>query len=287
MRIGLLSISRDELHKQKLISDALGCEIVTAAGENDLISRLDDIDFVWAHGIEVSLPGFDNVLVSDGDLPLATTPEGKAWARRLRSALLTSGIEATFVVCIASSTGGVGIVKRLLSELPVQQDTAIVVVQHQDLKAQSVMIEQFARGSQWNVRSSDDAIGIVGGSCTVITGEMTINFGAQGKIVKSDRRWSGRFSPSIDHVAGSLAQRWGEDTLVVYLSGLEGEGPSSARIAERAGASVMVQSIDSTTTPGMAQSVLNVNKELCEVNPIFMAGEINRWLLNRRKSCLF
>jgi len=286
MRIGLISGSQDELLKQKLIAESLGCDLVAVGTESDLLKRRETLDIVWAHGVELTTSDLEHVLVSDGELPKVQSSEGAAWLRRLKTALLVSGVEASYVVCIASSTGGVSVVKRLLSELQLQDDTAIVVVQHQDINAQASMTQQFARGSEWHVCSIESAVGVVGGACIIVTGDQVINFGAQGKILVSNQSWRGGFSPSIDHVVGSIAHRWGRDALIVYLSGLEGEGPSSARIAQRAGASIWTQSFDSMSATGMAERVTEATGPLKEVAPDALATDVAQWLKIRRKQCL-
>jgi two-component system chemotaxis response regulator CheB len=285
MRIALVSNSSEERQRQRAIAEQLNCDIIVASRVDDIVDRLSGLDVIWAHGIDIDGIDFENIVISDGKLPERNDPDGKAWLRRLKSSLTTSGREANYVICLASSTGGLSVVRDIITQLPAFEDTAIVVVQHQEISAQKTMVEQLARRSSWCVSGSDQAPGIYGGQCVVAVGSHTINFGAQGKIIKSDHQWPGAYRPSIDHMVGSIVIRWGVDALIIYLSGLEGEGPTSARLARRSGASVWIQDPDSADAPGMPETVKRSVDDVASMMPDLIASNIELWLNNRRNLC--
>ena len=286
-RIGLLANDLLALSNQRAIAKAAGFSVVFSAHvEDDWTPNSNHHDVpCWLHGRGNEAAASLAVLVSDGELPSLNTRGFERWVSRLKQLDQHGCQSLTKLIILAASTGGPQVICQLLSELPVIKDTALLVVQHQSVGAERSMIEQFSKQGRWPVVAVQSVSRLVGGYVYVLSAEDKVTFGHNLTLARSSTPWSGKFSPSIDHVVGTVTKRFRGQSLVIYLSGLSGEGPSGARLAQGAGATIWVQEPASAVADGMINDVKEVIGVEAQFHPNDIADAVINWTVERRPQC--
>ena len=277
--IGLLANDLLALSNQRAIAKAAGFNVAFSAQIDESWQPNDSQKDVecWLHGAGSDEAESLAVLVSDGDLPSFEMRGFKNWVDRLKQLDQHGCLSLSKLVIIAASTGGPQVIRELLTNLPVIEDTAVLIVQHQSVGAESSMIEQFSKSGPWPVVAVKSVSQMKGGSAYVLTAEDKVSFGRNLTLARSNTPWSGQFAPSIDHVVGSVTTRFRGECLVIYLSGLSGEGPSGARLARGAGATIWVQDPSSAVADGMINDVKNVIHVDAQLHPSAIAEAVLNW----------
>ena len=268
-------------------------EVAVAAGYRVAFSRVVDMDWepteqcravpCWLHGVDSDEAVRLAALVSDGELPSRGDYAFDSWVMRLKGLNQPSGSKLRRLIIIAASTGGPSLIANMLANLPLLPDISLIVVQHQSAAAEENMIEQFGRRSDWPTVEVNRAMRLSAGHCYVTSAKLKVDFNSSLSFVPAPTQWTGDFSPSIDHVVGSVATKFRGECLVVYLTGMTGEGPSGARLARRAGATIWTQ-IDAVAD-GMINDIKNVIEIDREVHADMLADELINWANGRRPTC--
>lgn len=277
--IGLLANDLVALSSQRAIAKAAGFKIAFSAHIDEAWKPNDsqkNID-CWLHGAGGNEAESLAVLVSDGELPSFEARGFNNWVDRLKQLDQHGSLSLSHLIIVAASTGGPQVISELLTNLPLIEDTAVLIVQHQSIGAESSMIEQFSKSGQWPVVVVKSVSQLKGGNAYVLTAEDKVSFSRNLTLTRLNTPWSGQFSPSIDHVVGSVTTRFRGECLVIYLSGLSGEGPSGARLARGAGATIWVQDPSSAVADGMINDVKDVIQVDAQLHPSTIAEAVLNW----------
>jgi len=273
VRLGILSDSYSTMDRQRRILESLGYNDFKACLEEDYRENyFSGIDIVWAHNVT----GYYGTLIcSDGQLPMTTSEEFDRWKTRIERVLVTTPRAPKRIIVLAASTGGPELIIRLMSKLPKNEDAAIVLVIHHDLPLEKTLFDMLTKRSMWPVVKIDRVTSLEAGCCYFVPMSSKINLSNRSVIQASGQAWHGKYAPSIDHVVGTFAKIYRKELLVAYLTGLKGEGISSARIAESCGSKIVVQSAPSAAASGMVDDVASVITKFDRVE----ADNINSYLL--------
>ncbi|WP_298633178.1 chemotaxis protein CheB [uncultured Umboniibacter sp.] len=277
--IGLLANDLLALSKQRAIAKAAGFKVAFSAQIDEAWqpnASQKGVD-CWLHGAGSDEAESQAVLVSDGELPSFEARGFNSWVDRLKQLDQHGCLSLSKLVIVAASTGGPQVISELLTSLPVIEDTAVLIVQHQSVGAETSMIEQFSKTGPWPVVAVKSVSQLRGGRVYVLTAEDKVSFSRNLTLARSSTPWSGQFSPSIDHVVGSVTTRFRGECLVIYLSGLSGEGPSGARLAHGAGATIWVQEPSSAVADGMINDVKDIIHVDAQLLPSEMADAVLNW----------
>ncbi|RMA82232.1 chemotaxis protein CheB [Umboniibacter marinipuniceus] len=285
--IGLLANDLLALSNQRAIAKASGFKVAFSAHIDDDWTPNDNHKEVacWLHGRANEDATSLAVLVSDGQLPSLNTRGFDNWVSRLKQLDQHGCQSLTKLIILAASTGGPQVIGQLLAQLPVIEDAALLVVQHQSVGAERSMIDQFSKQGRWPVVAVQSVSQLAGGYVYVLSAEDKVTFGSNLTLARSSTPWSGKFAPSIDHVVGSVTKRFRGQSLVIYLSGLSGEGPSGARLAQGAGATIWVQDPASAVADGMINDVKAVINVEAQIHPNDIADAVINWTVERRPQC--
>ena len=285
--IGLLANDSLALSRQSTIAKAAGFNVAFSAHIDEVWKPNDsqkNID-CWLHGSGSDEAESLAVVVSDGELPSFEGRGFNNWVDRLKQLDQHGCRSLSHLVIVAASTGGPQVISELLSNLPLIEDTAVLIVQHQSIGAESSMIEQFSKSGKWPVVVVKSVSQLKGGSAYALTAEDKVSFSRNLTLARLNTPWSGQFAPSIDHVIGSVTTRFRGQCLVIYLSGLSGEGPSGARLARAAGATIWVQDPSTAIADGMINDVKNVIPVDAQLHPSAIAEAVLNWTKERRPQC--
>ncbi len=277
-RLAIISDCYSTIARQREILHHLGyCGIKAQISNGENIQHIAPEQLIWAHNVD-QLSGLANIFMcSDGRLPSRLDASFHSWCSRVERALADRERKATKVVVLAASTGGPQMIAELLGLLGKLPDTALIVVQHQSEFVEDTMLKRYSELSDWQIIKVDKVVNIAPRCCYYIPSRKKIDLSRQRFLQPSVHDWSGSYAPSIDHIVGSLARVYSNKLMVVYLTGLEGEGPLSARIAESFGSRILLQDRDSAIAKGMLDAIAKVITNYKWVHPSQFVSCINEW----------
>lgn len=157
------------------------------------------------------------------------------------------------VIGVASSTGGVWVLARLLGALAGRGREAVLIAQH----LQADFVPFFA---EWLASVSGVRTVLVSDPVPLETGAAYMAAGGLDLYVEDGRAVSGapvsRFVPCADRLLRSLARAFGPRGAAAVLSGMGSDGASGAAEVWRAGGRVVCQLPSTAVVPSMPESAL-------------------------------
>jgi len=173
---------------------------------------------------------------------------------------LSSSVE---LILIAGSTGGVKELYQLISKLPTELSTPIVIVQHLPKIYTKAFASDLDKITELNVREAQN-------NSPLIPGQIYLAPGGYHTVIKSDgyRKVLGihkgprenKNRPSIDVLLRSATQAFRNKMLAVFLSGGGQDGVEGARNVFEAGGKIILQSRESAL-------LWNLNQKISEQIP--------------------
>jgi two-component system CheB/CheR fusion protein len=187
--------------------------------------------------------------------------------------------QATFVVGIGASAGGLEALERFFERVPIDSGMAFVVVQHLSPDFRSLMDEILARRTALPVHQVENGVPVRPNNVYLIPAkkEMIIS---QGCLLLSDRGVEQELSTPIDVFFRSLAQDCGPRAIAVVLSGGGSDGSRGICDVRDAGGLVLVQDPDSAQFDGMPRSARDAGVADAVMPPQempgFLLGQVGR-----------
>src|SRR6056297_848224 len=173
---------------------------------------------------------------------------------------LSSSVE---LILIAGSTGGVKELYQLISKLPTELSTPIVIVQHLPKIYTKAFASDLDKITELNVREAQN-------NSPLIPGQIYLAPGGYHTVIRSDgyRKVLGihkgprenKNRPSIDVLLRSATQAYRNKMLTVFLSGGGLDGVEGARNVYEAGGKIILQSRESSL-------LWNLNQRISEQIP--------------------
>ena len=170
------------------------------------------------------------------------------------------------VFAIAASTGGPPALQQLLCELSPKLPVAIVVAQHMPARFTRAFAERLDRVTGFRVVEASDNQPLSAGAVYIAPGSanVEVQYGSRGldrpvvRVVSPQRVGGGApgITPSADHLFTSVAREFGAEACVIVLTGMGSDGREGARLAHRAGATVIAEDPATAVMPGMPHSVI-------------------------------
>ena len=160
------------------------------------------------------------------------------------------------VVVIGASAGGLVAMRELLSRLPADFPSCILVVQHLYPGRRSHLAEILARCTQLVVGEATDGTAIRPGAVFVAPPDYHLVLNGEGTMSLSDAEPVRFLRPSADVLFDSAAAHYGKRTLCVILSGTGRDGTLGAQKVKGAGGKVIAQDEASAQHPGMPHAAI-------------------------------
>ena len=159
------------------------------------------------------------------------------------------------IVLIGASAGGIETLRKLLAELPVDLEAAVLVVLHLPSAATSALSAVLARATHLPVVSASDGM-------PLLTGQVIVGVPDHHLVIRDGRVHLGRgphengHRPAVDPLFRSGARWHGRHAVAVVLSGALDDGAAGARTVHRRGGVVVVQNPEDALHAGMPNAAL-------------------------------
>ncbi len=186
------------------------------------------------------------------------------------------------LVALGASTGGPAALFRLLEQLPRPFPAPVVIVQH---------IEQgYAEGfAQWlsttghEVMTVTSPVAMRPGTVYVASGQAHLRVDARGLLAPKAGPTRNFQLSSVDELFESIAQVRAPGTFAALLSGMGDDGARGLLALSRAGATTVVQSLESCVVGGMPGSALELGAARLELSPEEIAAAARRFVLGAQR----
>ncbi|GIZ12157.1 chemotaxis response regulator protein-glutamate methylesterase [Pseudomonas sp. NCCP-436] len=163
------------------------------------------------------------------------------------------------LVAIGTSTGGPVALQRVLTQLPANFPTPLVLIQHMPAAFTKAFAERLDKLCQIRVKEAEDGDQLRPGLALLAPGGKQMMVDARGtvKILPGDERLN--YKPCVDITFGSAAKSYGDKVLAVVLTGMGADGREGARMLKQGGSQVWAQDEASCVIYGMPMAVVKAN----------------------------
>ncbi len=175
-----------------------------------------------------------------------------------------------WVIGIGASAGGLEALTLLISNLPADFRSSIIIAQHLAPHSKSMMVELLARHSRLPVLSAKDKDLIRAGTIYVVPPNHDIDI-VDNHITLKIAGNETRPKPSVDHFFESLARAYGDRAVGVILSGTGTDGSDGIQAIKAAGGLTVAQDEESAKYDGMPKSAINTGNVDSILSPDQMA----------------
>ena len=213
----------------------------------------------WLYGLTVP------VIFGEGRTYNVNDSDFVSWSRLLTDKLLSvsgqlSIIErrlkpAKHVWVLGASTGGPEAVKEFLDALPTGLELALVYVQHIQSQQNTVLANSIARNSNYQGGIAEHGDVLCADTVTIVPSDKQLDILADGTLALRNYPWRGIYKPSIDHIVATVADHFGEDSGVIYFSGMGDDGMVGARLMARRSGRVWIQAPSQCAADSMPNAV--------------------------------
>lgn len=168
-----------------------------------------------------------------------------------------SGSATTRVVAIAASTGGPAALQRLLSDLPPDFSTPILVVQHIARGFIGGFVGWLNTVCSLEVRIASDGARLEPNTVYVAADDRHLGVSGRSKLALSSAAPIAGFRPSATFLFESVADAFGEAALAVMLTGMGQDGVAGLRRVKAQGGRVVAQDESTSVVFGMPGAAIN------------------------------
>ncbi|HVJ17511.1 MAG TPA: chemotaxis response regulator protein-glutamate methylesterase [Polyangiaceae bacterium] len=162
------------------------------------------------------------------------------------------------VVVIASSTGGPAALVRLVPELHLGAQTALVIVQHMPSGFTQALAEQLAERASFPVREASAGQSLTPGAAVVAAGGSHLVVERGGTLRLTDSAPVHGVRPAADLTFSSVAQHYGARCIGVVLTGMGKDGAKGLAAVKAAGGATLAQDRATSTVYGMPKAAVEL-----------------------------
>jgi len=167
----------------------------------------------------------------------------------------TSG-QLSKIILIGSSTGGPGLIEKIVASLPGNFKHTLCIVQHMPAQFTKAFAERLDRASALPVHETTINMELLPGNVYLARGGVHLNFSKKvsGKIVTTEDKEKGEnfFQPSVNNMMKSALEVFNPSNLIgVILTGIGDDGADAMVSLKKAGAYTLGESEESATVYGM------------------------------------
>jgi two-component system chemotaxis response regulator CheB len=162
--------------------------------------------------------------------------------------------EATRVIAIATSSGGLAALSEVLRGLPATLPAAILVLQHLSADQPSYLSEILGGRTGLAVQDAEAGMRLEHGVVCVAPPGVHLLVGADRRIVLSHLPPLNWCRPSADRMFASVGESYGALAIAVVLTGYGVDGAEGAQALRRLGGTVLVQDDATSAVTGMPRA---------------------------------
>ncbi|WP_454255332.1 protein-glutamate methylesterase/protein-glutamine glutaminase [Pseudomonas sp. Marseille-Q8238] len=163
------------------------------------------------------------------------------------------------LVAIGTSTGGPVALQRVLTQLPANFPTPLVLIQHMPAAFTKAFAERLDKLCRISVKEAEDGDVLRPGLALLAPGGKQMMIDARGavRILPGDERLN--YKPCVDITFGSASKSFNDKVLAVVLTGMGADGREGARLLKQSGSQVWAQDEASCVIYGMPMAVVKAN----------------------------
>ena len=179
------------------------------------------------------------------------------------------------IVVIGASTGGPRAVVNVLSCLPRDISTAILVVQHMSPEFVPSFVDRLQWGCPLKISTAQKGGVITSGQVLIAPGgcHTTIIQNGDTRKIRLSRKASPHTAiPSVDSAMESAAKVYGQNTLGVLLTGLGSDGARGLKAIKDAGGNTIAEDQSTCVTFGMPKAAIELGC-VDEIVPLPQIGQ--------------
>ncbi|PSB15616.1 chemotaxis protein CheB [filamentous cyanobacterium CCP2] len=155
------------------------------------------------------------------------------------------------VVAIATSAGGLNALRKVLSPLPATFPAAIVIVQHLNPNARSLLPDILARYTQLTVKQAEAEEKLQPRTVYTAPPDQHLLIQPNGTLTLAQTEKVQYARPSADRLLESVAMSCGHRSIAVVLSGNGRDGAMGLERVKQMGGKTIVQDPKTAEFPGM------------------------------------
>ncbi|WP_196158166.1 chemotaxis response regulator protein-glutamate methylesterase [Reinekea sp. G2M2-21] len=163
------------------------------------------------------------------------------------------------LVLIGTSTGGPVALQKVLTQLPANFASPILLIQHMPGSFTGAFAERLNSQCRIGVKEAEDGDVLKPGVAYLAPGGMQMMLTAKGKIkiFEGDARLN--YKPSVDLTFGSAVKHYGNHALAIVLTGMGADGRDGARLLKQANSVVWAQEGSTCVIDGMPSAIVKAN----------------------------
>jgi two-component system chemotaxis response regulator CheB len=158
---------------------------------------------------------------------------------------------------IATSTGGPRALAELVPKLPSPLGRGTVIVQHMPAGFTASLAERLDRMSPLAVREAKGTELVEARVALLAPGGSHLRLDAGGRARLSSEAAIGGLRPRADLTIADAARIWGENLVLVVMTGMGRDGLAGAEEVKRRGGRVLAEAESSCTVYGMPRAVVD------------------------------
>lgn len=162
-------------------------------------------------------------------------------------------------ICIGASTGGPPVLETVLSVLPGELKTPVVVAQHMPAIFTASMAERLAECCKMRVLHADKTMPLELHTIYIARGEVHLRVMKKGlaryEVMCTDEPREALYHPSVDVLFQSAAEAMGSRVLGVVLTGMGCDGLEGGKVLHARGGVLLAQSEETCVVYGMPKAV--------------------------------
>lgn len=164
------------------------------------------------------------------------------------------------VVAIATSTGGLEALRKILAVLPADFQAAIVVVQHFSIQFPTCTLERLGHYTAMSVKRAEDGDRLHRGTVYIAPPGTHVLVNPDGTISLSDPATMNFICSVADKLFTSLAMSYQAKAIAVVLTGKETDGLLGVLALKRRGGILIAQDEATCEDFGMSKTAINTGK---------------------------
>jgi two-component system chemotaxis response regulator CheB len=163
------------------------------------------------------------------------------------------------IVMIGTSTGGPVALQKVLTQIPGNFPTPILLIQHMPGSFTGAFAERLNGQCRIGVKEAEDGDVLKPGFAYLAPGGMQMMLTAKNKIkiFEGDARLN--YKPSVDLTFGSAVKHYGNKTLAIVLTGMGADGRDGARLLKQSHSAVWAQEGSTCVIDGMPSAIVKAN----------------------------
>ena len=182
------------------------------------------------------------------------------------------------LLAIASSTGGPSALTALLSTIPPGLPLGGVIIQHMPMGFTAILGQRLNRISSYKIMEAVDGSRLMRGQFLIAPGGYHLTFDKMGVAALNEGPPVNGVRPAADVTFQSLAQTFGQQIIVVVLTGMGNDGFVGAREIHQFGGKVIAQDEKSAVIFGMPRQIIESNLAEHVATPemlgVYLAGQV-------------